>query len=152
MCEQGKAAETDVCRRVYTTHKQKFTPHTGYKYLYTVLPCWLCTAPRLLVIMSSFCKIQSLFVTNIAALTNQQAALEITGQPSQYSDCATGSGRGERYFLQMFKSFISSNDDILQRFLHLSQAGAVDPSPFLSVSLYFNTSVPLLPKPFGVFL
>ena len=152
MCEQQTAAETDIFKTVYTTHKQKFTPHTGYKCLYTVLPCWFCTASRLLAIMSSLCKLQSLFVTNIAAVTNQQAALEITGQPSQYSDCATGSCVGERYFLQLFKRFLEPNDDILQRFFHLSQAGAVDPSAFLSVPLYFNTSIPFLPKPFGVFL
>jgi hypothetical protein len=36
--EYERAAETDVLRVGDTSHRQKLTPHTGYKCLYVVLP------------------------------------------------------------------------------------------------------------------
>jgi hypothetical protein len=36
--ENKRAAETDIFRTRDIAYKQKLTPHTGYKYLYVVLP------------------------------------------------------------------------------------------------------------------
>ena len=55
--EYERDAETDVSRSGVTAHKQNLTPHTGYKYLYAVLPYWLCTASALLAIKSSLRKL-----------------------------------------------------------------------------------------------
>jgi len=57
MYEYERDAETDVSRSGVTAHKQNLTPHTGYKYLYAVLPYWLCTASALLAIKSSLRKL-----------------------------------------------------------------------------------------------
>jgi hypothetical protein len=37
-CENERAGKTDVFRTGDTAYEQKLTPHTGYKYLYVVLP------------------------------------------------------------------------------------------------------------------
>jgi len=59
MPEYERAAETDVFitgDTVYKTLKQKITPHSGYNWLYVVLPYYLCTASK----MSNFREISAL--------------------------------------------------------------------------------------------
>ena len=82
MHEYERAAETDVFitgDTVYKTLKQKITPHSGYNWLYVVLPYALCTASRLHASMSNFLKYFGSIGTKIAAVTKERVELRMQG-------------------------------------------------------------------------
>ena len=72
---------------------------------------------------------------------------------SQYSDRATGSGRAVRYFPQSVEPILPADADVLYRSFQILRSEAADLSVCLSVlhsvSPYFRTSVPFLPKYLG---